>query len=98
METIDELVDLEEYATAGKKPPKAKSYRIRIDKTQYVVHVSSMTGRQLLELAQKLPVEQYEIRQRVHGQLLLIALDDSVDFTQPGIERFVTLPLDPTEG
>ena len=47
-EALEELVDLEECASKGQKPPKAKQYRIRIDGQKYVVDVPSMTGRQLL--------------------------------------------------
>lgn len=101
METSQEadVVDLEEFAKAGKKPPKAKSYRIRIDKTLYVVHVDHMTGRQLLELAGK-AVDRFKIYQQIHGggQPQPIGLDQTVDFTTPGVERFKTLPIDSTDG
>jgi hypothetical protein len=32
------------------------------------------------------------------GQTKRIDLDERVDFTTPGVERFMTLPLDQTEG
>lgn len=94
-----EIVDIEEYAKAGRKPPKAKSYRIRIDKNQYVVNVSEMTGRELLNLAGKVPATNYLIYQTLHGgEPRKIGLDEKVDFTTPGVERFRTLPLDQTDG
>jgi len=95
----DEVVDVEAYAKAGKPVPPAKKYRIRIDKEHYTVEVPSMTGRQLLQLAQKTPPEGFEIRQKLQGgQLKKIGLDEETRFDAPGVERYVTLPLDQTEG
>ena len=42
---LEELIDLEQWAKAGKTPQRAKRYRIRIDKVYKVVDVHSMTGR-----------------------------------------------------
>jgi len=96
---VVDLVDIEECAQGGRKPPKAHRYRIRIDKRHYVVEVPSMTGRELLVLAEKTPPERYTISQKLRsGQTATIGLDDEADFTAPGVERFMTLPLDQTEG
>jgi multiubiquitin len=96
---VDETIDLEEFAAAGKRPPRAKRYRIRIDKERFVVEVPSMTGRELLVLAGKSPPEQWMIMQKVRGgEVKKIGLDERADFTTPGVERFMTLPLDQTEG
>jgi len=82
-----------------KQPADIEHYSIRIDKEKHVVDVPEMTGRQLLELAGKHPSEQYAIFQRIKGgQTIKIELDQTVDFRTPGIERFMTLPLDQTEG
>jgi len=98
-EVLNEVVDLEEYAKSNRKPPRARQYRIRIDKKHYVVDVPEMTGRQLLELAGKRPPEQYKIHQKLRGgQAKPIGLNDTADFTTPSVERFMTLPLDQTEG
>jgi hypothetical protein len=98
-ELIDELIDLEEYAKANRKPPRATRYLIRIDKNKYEVSVPSMTGRELLTLAGKSPVNNYMITQKLRGgQTHRIELDENADFTTPGVERFMTLPLDQTEG
>lgn len=93
------IIDLENYAKTGEKIPENIHFRIRIDKDQYVVDVPEMTGRQLLKLAGKTPPEQYAIFQRIKGgQTQKIELDQMVDFRTPGLERFMTLPLDQTEG
>lgn len=98
-EKREQIVDIEQYTKEGKKIPHAEQYKIRIDKEKYVVDVPEMTGRQLLELAGKKPPEQYGVFQRIKGgQTIKIELDQMVDFRTPGIERFMTLPLDQTEG
>ncbi len=95
----EEIIDLEEYAKTGRKPPKAKRYRIRIDKNHYVVEVSAMPGRELLNLAGKTPATNFMISQKLHGgEAKKLGYDEKADFTQPGVERFMTLPLDQTDG
>lgn len=99
VEDILEEVEIEIYGKKNARPPKAKKYVIRIDKVKDTVEVPSMTGRQLLVLAGKTPPEKYSISQKLHGgQVKPIGLDEPVDFTEPGVERFMTLPLDQTEG
>lgn len=94
-----EIVDIEAYAKEGKVPPKGKRYRIRIDKQSYVVEVSQMTGREILVLAGKNPPERFRLDQKLKGGATKkIELGDMVDFTTAGVERFMTLPLDQTEG
>lgn len=94
-----DVIDIEEYAKKGEKPPKAKRYQIRIDKQKYTVEVHSMTGRELLTLAGKTPVTSYMISQKLHGgEAREIGLDESADFTAPGVERFMTLKLNHTDG
>lgn len=95
----DEVIDLEEYAKEGKRPPPSRKYRIRIDKQYYVVEKPSMIGRDILILADKKPPERFMLSQKLRGgEKKKIGLDEKVDFATPGIERFLTLPLDQTEG
>lgn len=95
---VQEIIDIEVYAKAKKTPPHAKGYRIRIDKEYKEVFVPEMTGREILGLVGKTP-ETYVLSQKIHGaQTLPISADQKVDFRAPGIERFQTLALDPTEG
>ena len=101
IKTTDEkdMVEIETYSREGKAVPKCQHYKIRIDNEKYVVKTEEMTGRQLLELAGKHPVEQFAIFQRLKGgQTQKIEFNDVVSFLTPGIERFMTLPLDQTEG
>jgi len=97
---VDEIIDLEEFAKSGKVPPtRCRGYRVRIGKQSYTVTRSMMTGRELLELADKTPPERFRIDQKLHGgQTKRIELDETVNLAAPGVERFLTLPLDQTEG
>lgn len=93
-----DLVDLEEFAKLDRQPPPCRRYRIRIDRERYVVDEPCLTGREILELAGKKPAE-FQLFQKFRGgEMEQILPDTKVDFTRRGIERFVTLPLDQTEG
>lgn len=94
----DNIIDVEECAKRGEVPTKGASYRIRINKDTYVVDSETLTGRELLLLAGKTPVEQYMIHQKVKGELKDVQLDEEVDLTAPGVERFITQARDCTEG
>ena len=97
-EALIELEDLEQAAQENRAVRKAHKYKIRIDRNQYVVAVHDMTGRQILELAGKNPPERWQLWQYHGKRKHLVALDAVVNFCAPGIERFVTLPLDQTDG
>ena len=98
VEILEEFIDLEEWAKAGKEPKKAKRYRIRIDKAYYEVTVHSMTGRQVLALANKTP-EKYQLSQKLHGGVIEpVGPDQMVEFHVHKIERFQTVARDCTEG
>lgn len=94
-----EIIDLEAYSKEGKPVPKEKRYRIKIDREVFVVEKECMTGRELLVLAGKNPPEKYQLNLKLRGgKVEPIGLDEKVCFTKPGIEKFMTLPLDQTEG
>jgi Multiubiquitin len=93
-----EIIDIEEYAKSERPVPHGCRYRIRIDKKMIVVDEPCLTGTEILKLVDKTPQE-FLLSQRLRGgEVKRIGPDDKVDFTAPGIERFMTLPLDPTEG
>ena len=98
-EPLVDVVDVEEYGKRGERPPRARNYRIRIDKSPFVVDHAIVTGRELLTIASKVPPERFEIFQKLHaGQMKKVGLDEKVDLSEPGIERFATIPLEVTEG
>lgn len=96
-QTEDSFIDVEEYFTAGKEVPKAKRYRIRLDKQHYVVDVDHMTGRDILALAGKTP-EKFLLRLKAKGGVEPVSPDQVVSFIAPGVERFMTIPNEVTEG
>jgi hypothetical protein len=98
-EVLDEIVDLEEYAKLGKRPPLSKGYRIRVNGEPYVVHEAEPTGRAILTLAGLLPAADYTLRVKVAGEKpRKVALDEKVDLRHSGVEKFKALPRDQTEG
>lgn len=96
-----EIIDLEDFSKEkpNEKPQKGKKYQIRVDREKYVVNVESMTGKEILELANKMPFNRFQLNQKFrHGLVKKIDYDATVDFTEAGIERFMTIPLDQQEG
>ena len=71
---------------------KAKeSYQVKIDGKKYPFTDPIVTGTQLLTTAGKHPLDEHLIFQRLkNGQFEEIRLEESVDLTQPGLERFKT--------
>jgi len=95
----DEIIDIEWCTLNDHTPPKGRKYRILIDRKPYVVHHHEVTGKELLELAEKKPYKNYQLRQKFkHGRVITIGYDQVVDLSEKGIEKFKTLPLDQTEG
>jgi hypothetical protein len=86
-------------SAGSSQPAKPRIYKVLIDKTQYQVVEPTPTGRELLVIASKEPPDQFAIYLKIPGQQpKRIGLDEKVDLREPGVERFVTLPLDQTEG
>lgn len=97
-DTMVEEVDIEEYAKAGKPVPAARQYKLRIDKELKVTANPAPTGREILGLVGKTP-EGYALSMKLHGgHAKPIGADERVDLRQPGVERFMTIPRDATEG
>lgn len=93
----NDVIDVEEFVAAGKVVPKAKQYRIRLDKQQYVVGVEQMTGREILALAGKTS-ETFLLRVKAANGVEPVGADQIVSFLAPGVERFMTIPNEVTEG
>lgn len=93
-----QVIDVEEFVKAGKPVPKAKTYRIRIDRDKYDWPNETITGADLLRLAQK-DSSRFMVVQRLRGgSTKKVELSEAVDLTSAGVERFSTLPLDQIEG
>lgn len=98
-QTQDEIVDLEEYARQGKRPPRARGYRIKVNGKPFDVMQRFITGREVLTLAGLTPPEDYTLRVKIAGHRPeKVDLDEQVDLRHPGIEKFKALPRGQTEG
>ena len=98
-QVLDDIIDLEEYAKRGEKPPLAKGYRVKINGDQYVLHDPMPTGRAILTVGDLLPPENYTLRVKRAGEpLRKVGLDEQIDLRHPGVEKFKALPRDQTEG
>lgn len=97
---VDVVVDLEECAREQRRPPHSrKGYRIKINGDPFVILSATITGREVLEVAGLKPPENYTLRLKLRGEKpRKVGLDETVDLTEPGIEKFKALPRDQTEG
>lgn len=97
---VDVVVDLEECAREGKRPPRTRhGYQIRINGKPFVICSTTITGREVLLVAGFAPPEKYTLRVKVRGERpRKVGLDEKVDLTELGVEKFVALPRDQTEG
>jgi hypothetical protein len=81
----------------AKKPLPA--YHILVDRDNIKVDKECLSGREILSLAGKTPIEKYQLNiRRKGGKVTKVGYDDTICLTEPGIEKFLTLPLDQTEG
>jgi hypothetical protein len=94
----EEEVDIEELVKQGKPVPRAKRYRIRIDRERYVVTTPFITKQELLQLVNKSP-DRWRIHQKLRGgQMDEVTDREKVDLRGKGVERFVTVELTQTDG
>ncbi|MFO0944048.1 MAG: multiubiquitin domain-containing protein [Pirellulales bacterium] len=94
----EQEVDVEELVKQGKRVPRAKRYRIRIDKERYVVSSPFITKVQLLALVAK-TADKWRIHQKLRGGQMDEVTDvEKVDLRLKGVERFVTMELAQTDG
>lgn len=97
-EQLTEEVDLEELAKSGRPVPRARRFRIRIDRDRYVVTAPEMTGTEILALAGKTPATHTLSQKLRGGGAKPVGATDVVSFVPAGPERFMTVPRDATEG
>lgn len=98
-QVLDEIIDLADFASRGVKPPKAKGYRIRVNRDSFVFEIPNPTREQILEKAGLVPVGLWTLRLKLHGGAFdRIEPGEHVDLTRPGVEKFKALPNDQTEG
>lgn len=96
--TLDgEIIDIEWCFKHGHTPPHGRKYRYKVDDKYYVTHHHELSGKQILESAEKNPKE-YILREKIHGSYVTIEPEQIVDLTKPGIEKFKTIKNDHTDG
>lgn len=91
-----DIPDLEE-CSHNNNHVKHQKYKIKLDKNKYIVHTPRMTGREILALG-GYDESRYLYQKFIGGKRKQIALDEKVDFTEPGIERFHTMRCEHQEG
>lgn len=88
---------LERLYTLPKEQPEP--FKIKINGEKYTVKSATILGKEVLELAGLLPAESYTLRLKIAGERpQKIGLNDPVDLSAPGVEKFKALPRDQTEG
>ena len=80
------------------KTGKPQLYKIQIDRQMLEIANPTPSARELLVLAGKTPAEHFALYRKERGQPQRLNIDDRVDLRDPGVEKFLTLPLDQTEG
>lgn len=94
-----EIIDVHEHCQNDQPVPPDCKYKILIDREPYVVDEACITGKEILLLTHKTPPDRFQLRQKFKdGRVVTIKNDQKVCFTEPGIEKFKTIPLDQTEG
>ncbi|MEQ8360380.1 MAG: multiubiquitin domain-containing protein [Cytophagales bacterium] len=85
-----EVVDVENYASQNRKPPKGMKYKVRIGNEKYTFDQECVTGSEILIKAGYTPIECYTLYQKLRGcNFEKISSTEKVDLSKPGIERFV---------
>lgn len=84
-----DVIDVEQYANLGKKPPKGKKYKVKILDKKYIFKKACVLGEELLKVSGHTPTKCFSLYQKFKGcDFEQIALDEKVDLTKPGIEKF----------
>ncbi|MBT1697147.1 multiubiquitin domain-containing protein [Fulvivirgaceae bacterium PWU4] len=94
-----QVVDIEEFSKSGKPVPKGQQYLIRVDNQRITLTEYLITGEGILMIAGKNPPTRFQLNLKLRGGIVKrIGLNETVDLSEPGIERFMTIPMDQTEG
>ena len=94
----NDAIDIEECSKHGRRPPKGYEYRVRIDGDKYTVAQQKVTGADILGLVGKRD-EEWSLNQKLReGKREKIKVDDWVDLSCPGIERFETVRRQAQQG
>lgn len=83
-----------------KRPPiPSEIYRFTVMKKLYESYEKMVSGRRICEIAGLIPPERYKLDMKMkNGEYREVALDMNVDLSEPGLERFIYITRDQTEG
>lgn len=82
----------------GAHQPPVHTYNIRIDDEHFKTQKQELTGAEILELAGK-TVAGYTLRLRLRGgKIETVSPEQIVKLDEPGLERFITIPKENSEG
>ena len=96
---MNDIIDVEALAKANQPIPKGKKYLIKVDREKFRTDQECLTGKEILLLAGKVPYTKFQLNQKLRkGAVKKVDYDEKIDLTTCGVERFMTLPLDQTEG
>jgi Prokaryotic E2 family E/Multiubiquitin len=96
-----EIVDIEEHGKTCKPVPPARKYKVRIDKSYFELFTPFTTGKKLLVIANKQPIEKFDIYKVVSTNpqpQKINDLDAEINLREKCLVRFVTLPKEQQEG
>lgn len=81
------------------KKPHEKGYKFMVRNRQFETANRFITGREVLEIAGLIPVTQYKLDLKEKGNRYReIGLDEKVDLSDPGIEKFTYISRTQSEG
>ncbi|MGE5417086.1 MAG: multiubiquitin domain-containing protein [Acidobacteriota bacterium] len=94
------LVEIEEYVKNAREIPKEDViYKFKVGSKTCESEFAVINGREILTKANLLPPEMYQLNQHLRGgNVVPVELDQQVDLSEHGIERFSYLRKDSTEG
>ena len=98
--SVDGIVDIEECANHSRSIPKfQKQYRIKIDGEKFVTSSSSLTGKEILEVA-GIEWQRFDLQKKFSdGKREQIEYEDIVNLSDSClIERFETIPREAQQG
>ncbi len=83
----------------GNNGNNKEKFKFKVRNETYEVDKPVITGREVCEIAGLVPPEQFKLDLKKQGnEYREIALNDTVDLTEPGIEKFVYIARDQSEG
>lgn len=91
--TMMDCLDLEKFVQqhGDAAKPRARTYLFAVNCEHFSSKCECLTGGEVLRLAGKDPATTKLVQVHCNGDFKRIGADEKVCFTEPGIERFVTV-------